>query len=323
MSTVSGVFPNAITPSFAPTSDPAEQARLRRQNESAVFSPVEEIDQNSETRPANIEQPGRLEAESATNVRPQLHAPEQSEPEVTETAQAEKASQPDSISERATQRDPESTQRAEQQPQAGREDQTRQESADLQGEIELIRELASRDREVRAHEQAHQASGGEYAGAAVFSYRRGPDGKQYAVGGEVSIDISRESSPADTIDKAERVRRAALAPAEPSAQDRRVAALASQLVLEAQAALRTEERQKTEKTEEESAEQDELQVEEKAKVAKSDEEESAKDEEASGDSEERLDEILTRTAETVAAALNAAYQTQSAKDVGFNLDTTV
>ena len=323
MSTVSGVFPNAITPSFAPTSDPAEQARLRRQNESAVFSPVEEVEQNTETRPTNIEQPGRLEAESATNVRSQARAQNQSESEVTETAEVRAGNQSASASEQVTERDSESIQRADQQPQSSQQDQSSQERTDLQDEIELIRELAARDREVRAHEQAHQASGGEHAGAAVFTYRQGPDGKQYAVGGEVSIDISRESSPADTIDKAEQVRRAALAPAEPSVQDRRVAALASQLVLEAQADLRTEERQKTEKTDEERAEQDELQVEEKQKIAQSDETESAKDEEVSGENEERLDEILRRTAETVAAALEAAYQTQSAQDVGFNLDTTV
>jgi hypothetical protein len=105
-------------------------------------------------------------------------------------------------------------------------------------ELQQIRELEARDREVRAHEQAHQSAGGQYTGAASYTYQRGPDGVRYAIGGEVPIDTSKiEGDPEATIDKAEVVRRAALAPAEPSAQDRQVAALASQIKLEAQAEL--------------------------------------------------------------------------------------
>lgn len=105
-----------------------------------------------------------------------------------------------------------------------------QEAADL----ELIRELKQRDQEVRAHEQAHAATGGQYAGAATFSYRLGPDGVRYAVGGEVSIDISAVAgNPQATLDKMQQVQRAALAPAEPSSQDRQVAAQASQIAAQA------------------------------------------------------------------------------------------
>lgn len=100
-----------------------------------------------------------------------------------------------------------------------------------------VAQLRRRDAEVRAHEQAHAAVGGAYAGAPRYEYEKGPDGQRYAVGGEVSIDTSPEKSPQETITKMEIVKRAALAPAEPSPQDRKVAALADQQRLEAQAQL--------------------------------------------------------------------------------------
>jgi hypothetical protein len=97
-----------------------------------------------------------------------------------------------------------------------------------QNERRVIEKLASRDREVRAHEQAHAAVGGQYAGAASYSYQRGPDGINYAVGGEVPISLpSGGGDPRQVLAAAEQVRRAALAPAEPSAQDRSVAAAAT------------------------------------------------------------------------------------------------
>lgn len=92
-----------------------------------------------------------------------------------------------------------------------------------------IEELSSRDREVRAHEQAHAAVGGQFAGAPSYEFERGPDGVSYAVGGEVSIDSGRASTPEATLLKAQTVRRSALAPANPSPQDRSVAARATRL----------------------------------------------------------------------------------------------
>jgi len=101
--------------------------------------------------------------------------------------------------------------------------------------------LAQRDREVRAHEAAHKGAAGQYArSGAEFEYERGPDGRQYAVGGEVSIDISRPQDPQAAIQKAMIIRRAALAPAQPSAQDRAVAAEAAQMALEAKSDLQKE-----------------------------------------------------------------------------------
>ncbi len=102
-----------------------------------------------------------------------------------------------------------------------------------------VQELASRDREVRAHEQAHAAVAGQYAGSPTYSFVRGPDGVSYAVGGEVSIDTSPiPGDPEATLRKAQQLRRAANAPADPSSQDSSVAAQAAQMEQEARAELR-------------------------------------------------------------------------------------
>ncbi|WP_298819693.1 putative metalloprotease CJM1_0395 family protein [uncultured Roseibium sp.] len=98
-----------------------------------------------------------------------------------------------------------------------------------------VQELAKRDREVRAHEQAHARVGGAYASAPSYTFQQGPDGKRYAVGGEVQIDTAKERTPEATIRKMQIVIRAALAPAEPSSQDLKVAQQARSQLSEAQA----------------------------------------------------------------------------------------
>ncbi|MDR0238936.1 MAG: hypothetical protein LBI88_01745 [Deltaproteobacteria bacterium] len=111
-----------------------------------------------------------------------------------------------------------------------------------------VQKLRERDREVRAHEQAHIAAGGQHvSGGASFSYQTGPDGRQYAVGGSVQIDTSPvPGNPESTEEKARAVRRAALAPASPSATDQSVAAKAAAMESKARA-------EKTEQTEDASA----------------------------------------------------------------------
>ena len=88
------------------------------------------------------------------------------------------------------------------------------------------------DQKVKAHEQAHiSAGGGLVRGGASYTYQIGPDGNQYAVGGEVKIDTSADSSNLQsTIQKMEQVKRAALAPADPSSQDRSVASSADNTI---------------------------------------------------------------------------------------------
>ena len=95
-------------------------------------------------------------------------------------------------------------------------------------EMAQVAKLAARDRDVRAHEAAHlAAAGGLAVGGAQFTYEKGPDGKLYAVGGEVKIVVPRTSTPAEAIEKARQLRAAANAPADPSGQDAAVAVQAS------------------------------------------------------------------------------------------------
>jgi|TARA_B100000315_G_scaffold159283_1_gene147798 hypothetical protein len=96
-----------------------------------------------------------------------------------------------------------------------------------EAELKLVAELKARDAEVRRHEQAHANAGGQYSGQPSYSYQRGPDGGNYAVGGSTPIDVSPiAGNPDATIRKMEVVKRAAMAPAEPSGQDRAVASRA-------------------------------------------------------------------------------------------------
>jgi hypothetical protein len=109
-------------------------------------------------------------------------------------------------------------------------------------ERQVVAELQLRDREVRAHEAAHKAAGGAHVGGASYTFQQGPDGRQYAIGGEVPVNLSTSgSSPESVIAQMEQVRAAALAPNDPSAQDYAVAAAADSLAAEAQRTLRTAE----------------------------------------------------------------------------------
>jgi hypothetical protein len=96
-----------------------------------------------------------------------------------------------------------------------------------QEEKGVVDQLKRIDREVRAREQAHLSAAGPYAsGGASFQAATGPDGNAYAVSGEVGIDAGSEKSAEATIRKMQVVQAAALAPADPSAQDRAVAGAA-------------------------------------------------------------------------------------------------
>jgi len=112
--------------------------------------------------------------------------------------------------------------------------ETQQYSKQSAKDNEILRQLKSRDAEVRAHEQAHLSVAGRYAsGGASFTYETGPDGAKYAIGGEVPIDMSTEATPEATLIKMETIKRAALAPADPSPADRQIAAAATAKELQA------------------------------------------------------------------------------------------
>jgi hypothetical protein len=126
-----------------------------------------------------------------------------------------------------------------------------------QEQQQQLRELKARDREVRTHEQAHLSAAGQYAaGSASFTYQLGPDGSRYAVGGEVPIDISKEATPEATLQKMAAIRSAALAPAEPSAADRQIAAQAALTASQAQQDLIMMQQEHNTKSDSESADED-------------------------------------------------------------------
>ncbi|MFB0934340.1 MAG: putative metalloprotease CJM1_0395 family protein [Propionivibrio sp.] len=127
---------------------------------------------------------------------------------------------------------------------AEKEESARSQSQQLSAEEQRqVRDLQATDSRVRAHEQAHIAAGGGLVeGGATFTYATGPDDKRYAVAGEVSIDTSPGRTPEETIPKAQRIRDAALAPADPSPQDRSVAAAATQMEGNARAELSAQRR---------------------------------------------------------------------------------
>jgi SprA-related family len=111
-------------------------------------------------------------------------------------------------------------------------------------EKRLVKDLAARDAEVKGHESAHQAAGGGMIGAASFTYQQGPDGKMYAIGGEVSISTPAASTPQEAIKNARQVAAAAMAAGDPSPQDFAVAASARVMEMKAQQQLAKEELEK-------------------------------------------------------------------------------
>lgn len=128
----------------------------------------------------------------------------------------------------------------------GRRTNTRVLTKEQQVEAQKMR---ARDAEVRAHEQAHVSVGGNLVKkGASYEYRIGPDGKRYAVSGDVQIDTSEvKDDPQATVLKAQHIRRTALAPADPSAQDHQVAADAASMAMNAQQELARQKYQESQK----------------------------------------------------------------------------
>ncbi len=106
-----------------------------------------------------------------------------------------------------------------------------------------LSQLQSRDTEVKAHEAAHQSGGGAVGGA-TYTYEQGPDGKMYAIGGEVPVSFREGSTPQETIANAKAVISSALAPADPSGQDMAVASSATLMMIKAQQELTRETNEK-------------------------------------------------------------------------------
>lgn len=230
--TSAGMLANSVLP-VTPTQG-GLVTRVAETAGSARFAPVEAVTSVSLSR-AVPEQRAQPSTAPENSGRPDI-SPTQAQANKGESAGAEQNSQANDASaaqakagNRSEGADNESKQQERIQEQQQKQD------------LELIRTLSQREAEVHAHENAHSAVGGQYAGSASYTYQRGPDGVNYAVGGEVSIDVSAiPGDPAATLQKMQLVQRAALAPAEPSAQDRKVAALAAQQANQARAELATQ-----------------------------------------------------------------------------------
>ena len=113
-----------------------------------------------------------------------------------------------------------------------REASEKKEKADYKKDAQ-VKELENVQREVVEHEAAHQAAAGELGGGVSYSYTEGPDGKSYITGGEVPIKLKEGRTPEETLRNMQKVQRAANAPADPSGQDRQVAAKAVALAAKA------------------------------------------------------------------------------------------
>lgn len=107
-----------------------------------------------------------------------------------------------------------------------------------------VSELQRIDTAVRAHEQAHINAGRDLVTSGPnYQYTYGPDGKAYAVAGEVGIDTSPEREPEANIDKGLHIQHTALAPLDPSSQDYSVAATGRQLEQQGRSDLREQQAQ--------------------------------------------------------------------------------
>ncbi|WP_426414922.1 putative metalloprotease CJM1_0395 family protein [Aestuariirhabdus sp. LZHN29] len=208
-----------------------QDAQTAPEEESRVFSPVDETD----------------ELAAKTAVR---DSPDKAKEQALDAQQRVQGRSGDSSSEEESEARP-SRPAAAPEEAAGSSERQRLE----------LSELVARDREVRNHEQAHASVGGALAGAASFQYTVGPDGRRYATSGEVSIAVGRvPGDPQATITQAEQVQRAALAPANPSVQDRQVATQAAQIKLQATRDLAAQEQQDRRENEAQRAESREERV---------------------------------------------------------------
>jgi len=84
---------------------------------------------------------------------------------------------------------------------------------------------------------AHKSVGGAFAGEPHYTTKKGPDGKDYAIAGEVPIKIEKGKTPQETIKNMQQVKAAALAPPDPSPQDLKVAQTADMIAAKAKAEL--------------------------------------------------------------------------------------
>ena len=212
---ITSVYPN-VTPYVGnPAVDLARRENLKRD----IIEPVAQMERSAAEKGVISEDKSRNTAQNNPTYSDEIKN------RGTELKQA--------VEGRSQERNPEGRSGQDSAGQSGRDD-SQQEST----EQRKLAELKKRDAEVRAHEQAHASVGGDLAAAPSYEFELGPDGKQYAVGGEVNIDLAMvPGDPQATIVKMQKVRAAALAPADPSSADRSVASEATKRILQAQTEL--------------------------------------------------------------------------------------
>lgn len=100
--------------------------------------------------------------------------------------------------------------------------------------------LQGADMRVKSHEQRHLAVLGGLAASGInYNYIIGPNGRRFAVGGSIAVDLEPvHGNPRATIDKAQRLRAAAFAVGDSSIADKRVAAKAYRMEQEAREELK-------------------------------------------------------------------------------------
>jgi|MDSW01.1.fsa_nt_gb hypothetical protein len=98
-------------------------------------------------------------------------------------------------------------------------------------EANQLKRMESKADKVVAHESAHALVGGTLMlGGPAYQYEVAPNGETYEVSGQSRIDMSPVAgNPQATVAKMQQVKRAALAPLNPSGADRVVASQADQL----------------------------------------------------------------------------------------------
>lgn len=207
------------------TTNPATDSVVRDNAVRPVVPPVASVSSSS-AEPAVAGD--KEKAQQNTPIIPSQN-PTYEQPQNAAISESEKASEQEEQSQ-----DSQNEEQQEGSDQNGEEKKDKTSERFNEREQQQIDELKKRDAEVVTHELAHAGAGGQYAGSPNYSYETGPDGVKYAVSGEVSIDTSKVADdPQATIIKAQQIKRAALAPAQPSSQDRSVAAAADRLASDA------------------------------------------------------------------------------------------
>ncbi len=87
--------------------------------------------------------------------------------------------------------------------------------------LRVLEKFKNSDSRIRNHEQAHVASGTATTPIS-YKYQMGPDGKMYAVGGEVRLDTSIPDDPKAAAFKLKQIQEASNAPSDMSGADAQI-----------------------------------------------------------------------------------------------------